>query len=261
MDYLTSQLLQSDEVSHGFFSRHGGVSRTIYKSLNVGLSSQDNPNHVNANRKIASEALGFDEKALISPYQTHSANCVYVNEPPSRTASPIKADALITDTKGLLLGVVTADCLPVLLCEPIAGLVAAIHAGWKGALAGIIENTVRTIETHGGKAAAIQAVIGPAIQASSYQVRQDFYDKIVSECQTHAKFFRSDTQPNKTENKTSYRFDLPNFAASLLRSSGVRYIEVSPEDTCSSPHFFSYRRSRLKAETDYGRQLSAIALR
>lgn len=235
---------------HGFFMRTGGISEGIYESLNVGIGSADNPDHVNENRKLAVEALGFSESSLAAPRQFHSAESIFVDKPVR-----VKADAYVTNQKGLLLGIVTADCLPVLMWES-SGIIAAVHAGWKGTIGGVLDNTIARITSIGGIAGNIHAVIGPAISASSYQVQADFYETVTTADDLATKFFRPD---DKSE---GYLFDLPSYAQQRLQILGVGHVENLNEDTLAQPDkFFSYRRSCLLNEADYGRQLSAIGLK
>lgn len=240
-------------IVHGFFGRAGGVSEGIYASLNCGPGSRDDAAHVAQNRKRVAHALGMAPAQLITLYQIHSPNVVIVHEPWDASAPP-QADALVTNTPGLTLGILTADCAPVLFADHDAGVIGAAHAGWKGALSGVVENTIAAMETLGAKRARITAVIGPCIAQASYEVGQEFLARFTPDEQQ--RFFIPSSRKNH------HQFDLPAYVTSTAQAAGLQRIAALAMDTCSDPdRYFSYRRTTLANEPDYGRQISAIGLR
>ncbi len=249
---LEAEALVATGLAHGFFTRRGGVSRGVYRSLNVGLGSGDDPAHVAENRARAMRALGAD--ALATPYQVHGAAVHVLTERADETAPPPRADAMVTTRRGIAIGVVTADCVPVLLADAGAGVIAAAHAGWRGALAGICSATVSAMEGLGARRARIRAAIGPAIAQGSYEVGPEVRDAFLAALPPASRFFA-------TAEGGRYLFDLPGLVASRLAALGLDAIETLACDTyAGADRFFSYRRSTHRGETDYGRQLSAIAL-
>lgn len=233
---LTSPALSAvPGISHGFFTRQGGVSKGLYDSLNVGRGSKDDAAAVDENRQRIQRALGA--KALHTVYQIHSAKVVDLAD------TGAQADGLVSDRPGQAIGILTADCVPVLLAARDGSQVAAVHAGWKGATSGIIDAAVARFHS-----AEIVAAIGPAIAERSYEVGQDVYDA------AHApSFFKANAAPGK------YQFDLPGLVKERLAAAGVRHIDALEDDTYSQPErFFSYRRATHLNEPDYGRQMSAI---
>ncbi|MFN3590570.1 MAG: peptidoglycan editing factor PgeF [Thermaurantiacus sp.] len=236
---------------HGFLGRPGGVSEGLYKSLNVGLGSGDCRDAVRENRCRAADAI-LPGGALITLRQVHSARVLVAGEWDDG-ARP-EGDALVTDRPGLLLGVLTADCAPVLFVDAAAGVVGAAHAGWKGALAGVLEATIAGMEALGASRGRIIAAIGPCIASASYEVGLEFQDRFLAADGGAAPFFAQGESGRP-------RFDLEGYCASRLERAGVQQLSLIGVDTCAvSEHFFSYRRATLEGETDYGRQLSAIAL-
>ena len=228
---------------HGFFGREGGVSEGIYSSLNCGVGSDDNPEHVAENRARVVSELGGEK--LITLHQTHSNICV-VN-PTQR----VEGDAIVTNKKGLVIGVLTADCLPLLLEDRAAGIVAAAHAGWKGALGGIVESTVAKMCELG--ATNISAAIGHCLLEKSFEVQQDFIDLFLAQSHENAKFFKA--------RGAATHFNNVAYVLEKLHRLNITNIEVVAEDTLSQPDkFFSYRHCRKKNHPDYGRQISAICL-
>ncbi len=218
-------LKSSLPVPHGFFTRAGGISKGLFESLNVGVGSSDDKADVTENRKRCAEALGYRAEKLTTPYQIHSAKSVIVDEPVR-----LEADSYVTKEKGLLLGIVTADCLPVLMWES-TGIVGAAHAGWKGAVGGVLDNTIANIISLGGLVENIHAVIGPAISQESYQVQEDFRTAVLSADSVAEVFFA------KHESE-GYLFDLPNYAKRCLENLGVMNIDILAEDTLSQPQKF-----------------------
>lgn len=249
--YLTHPLLQATGLRHGFFTRQGGVSTAGYASLNAGLNSGDTPARVAENRKRAATALGFDPSRLAIQSQIHSAIVHSIKKTPDAGQ---QGDGLVTSQPGLACAVLTADCVPVLFADADAGVVAAAHAGWRGAVAGVLENTVAAMVTAGASPASIYAVLGPAIQQPSYQVGPELRDSVLAASALAEGFFITD------EKAGHWRFDLPGYAASRLDAVGIRNA-VLEQDTCSdSERFFSHRRSSLDRQSACGRLIAIIGI-
>ncbi|MFO1127920.1 MAG: peptidoglycan editing factor PgeF [Rhodospirillales bacterium] len=241
-------------IRHGFFGRRGGVSRGCYQSLNCGLGSDDNPAAVGVNRARAMTALGLRPEALATVRQVHSARALVVQRPWADGARP-EADGLVTDRPGVALGILSADCAPLLLADADAGVVAAAHAGWRGAKDGIAEATVSAMVTLGARPGSIDAAVGPCIRQPSYEVGADFRAAFVADDGAAAEFFAPADRPGHA------RFDLAGYVGRRLTRLGLRSVTVTPFDTFADPdRFFSYRRVTLNGGGDYGRQLSVIAL-
>jgi YfiH family protein len=240
-------------IRHAFFSRAGGVSGGIYESLNGGIGSKDDASNVAENRRRMAEALGVEPRRLLTAYQVHSPD-VAVATAPWDTASRPRADAIVTCTQNLAIGVTAADCGPVLLVEPDAGVIGAAHAGWKGALGGVLESTVAAMERLGAARAGIVAAIGPLIRQHSYEVGHEFVERFVEADASNARFFI----PASRENHAM--FDLAGFIRMRLENAGVLMIDDTGIDTYSDERFFSYRRSVHRREPDYGRHVHAIVL-
>ena len=237
-------------IAHGFFGRTGGVSRGLYESLNCGLGSADHADHVRENRRRAQQALGAN--ALNTLYQVHSASVVAVEAP---WDSGPKADAMVSNVRGIALGILSADCAPVLLADGEAGVIGAAHAGWKGALAGVVEATVAAMEKLGARRARIAAAIGPCIGQANYEVGAEFRQRFVDADAANARFFAAGSRA------LHHQFDLPGFTADRLNRAGVA--NVSRQNVCTyarEAEFFSFRRATHRGEGDYGRELSAIVL-
>ena len=248
---LTSKLLDVAGVRHAFFTRQGGVSQGIYANLNVGLGSGDDPAAVAENRRRCAEHFGAE--ALVTAHQIHSARAVACEG--AWTDSPPQADGVVTRTAGVICGALAADCAPVLLADPIAGVVGACHAGWKGALGGIVEATVAQMEAQGARRAQLVAAVGPCIGPASYEVGLEFLETFVVADSAHAVFFNPGGAPDKRQ------FDLPAFVLSRLKAAGIDACEWVGRDTCAeADDFFSNRRAFKRGEADYGRWLSAIML-
>jgi len=240
-------------IVHGFFGRTGGVSGGIYASLNCGFGSSDDRSAVGENRARVARAMAVAPDALLTLYQVHSPDVVVVRAPEDTRG--VRADAMVTTVPGLALGVLTADCAPVLLADPAAGVVGAAHAGWGGAFRGVIEATVAAMAGQGARPARIVAAIGPCIAQASYEVGPEFHDRFVAAGGDEARFFVPSERPGH------HRFDLPAYTLERLRRSGVATATWLGRDTCAeADRYFSYRRSVHRAEGDYGRQVSAIAL-
>jgi YfiH family protein len=248
---LTSPLLELAGVRHAFFTRQGGVSEGIYAGLNVGLGSNDDPAAVRENRRRA--AAWFGQAELVTCYQVHSATAVAADGPWPGGAP--EADAVATATPGVVCGALAADCAPVLLADAEARVVAAAHAGWKGALGGVVEAAVRRMEALGARRARLRAAVGPCIGPTSYEVGLEFLERFEAADPAHARFFAAGASPGKR------LFDLPGFVLSRLEAAGVAACEWIGRDTCAEAElFFSNRRAFKAAEPDYGRLLSAIML-
>ncbi len=237
-------------IRHAFFTRRGGVSTGIYESLNVGAGSDDDPRAVRENRDRARAALAA--RALFTPWQVHGRAVQFVAAPGDPRE---RADAALTDVPGLAVGVVTADCVPVLLADAERRIVAAAHAGWRGALAGVLEATVAAMTARGARPSAIAAAIGPAIGPDSYEVGPDLRAAVLAARPDAHRFLR----PGHRDGR--WFFDLPGFVEMRLRRADVERIARIRADTCAEPaRFFSYRRACREGAADYGRQLSAIVL-
>jgi hypothetical protein len=243
--HITAQSLST--TRHGFFGREGGVSTGIYASLNAGTGSNDDPQAVAENRRRVAGAFGAD--ALIGVHQVHSPDAVLVAAP--WPGGRPNADALVTTTPGLVLSVLTADCAPVLLADAEAGVIAAAHAGWKGAIGGVLEATVALMREHGAR--DIKAAIGPTIHQASYEVGPEFEAKFIAADPDNARFFTPGASGKA-------HFDLPAFCAARLAALGVE-AETLPHDTYPAPErWHSARRAGHRGEADYGRNCAAIAL-
>lgn len=250
---VTSKLLAPPGVAHGFFGRQGGVSTGIYASLNCGPGSGDARDAVMENRTRAMAALGGNAK-LVTLYQVHSAEVIAVDQPWDIGANP-KADAMVTRSPGIALGILTADCAPVLLSDPEARVIGAAHAGWGGAFSGVAESVLSAMERLGAKATRIRAVVGPCIGPDSYEVGPEFHARFVAAEAQNARFFQGPASTGK------WHFDLPGYVAHRLSRAGAGSVDVIGRCTYREEEdFFSYRRTTHRKERDYGRQLSAIAL-
>ena len=236
---------------HGFMDATGGVSRGLYKSLNCGLGSNDNPKAIAENRDIVAQKIAGKSCPVFSPYQIHGAEAVFVDDRFDLSNRP-KADALVTNRQDILIGVLTADCCPVLLEAPSIGLVGVAHAGWKGAAGGIVEATVALMEDKGADRVDIRAALGPTIAQISYEVGDDMRAAVLEKDESAAPYFA------KARQATKYLFDLPGYVANQLAVSGITNSMDLAIDTYTSPRHFSYRRSCHRLETDYGRFLSVI---
>jgi polyphenol oxidase len=239
-------------LPHGFLGRRGGVSTGVIAGLNVGLGSGDEPAAIAENRARAAAAV-LPGARLVAVYQIHSPDCVIVSEPWGDDARP-EADALVTDRAGILLGIVTADCAPVLFADREAGVIGAAHAGWKGALHGVTDRTIVAMEALGARRSAIAAAIGPCIAQQSYEVDAGFAARFLSSDPANARFFAAGRDGHRW-------FDLEAYVAHRLESAGVTKVEKLGLDTYASPErFYSFRRSTHREEPAYGRQISLIGL-
>jgi YfiH family protein len=257
MKFLTTDLGTIPWVSHGFFTRNGGVSEGIYASNNCGIGSGDAPERVRANRAKAAESLGLAPQNILTLHQVHSAKAVRVTEGWEPGKGP-EADALVTDKKGLGLAVLTADCAPVLFASRGRKVVAAAHAGWKGVLGGVLDAAVAGMTALGAKPMDIAAAVGPCIGPKSYEVREDFRQPFLAADAHNERFFAE----TEREGERRYLFDLPGYAVHRLQKLGIGTIHTLDQDTLPNEEaWFSYRRTTLRGEKDYGRQISVIAIR
>jgi YfiH family protein len=240
-------------LRHAFFTRDGGVSGGVYASLNAGIGSKDDPVHVVENRRRMAQQIGVAPEHFLSVHQTHSAD-VMVATGPWPSASRPRADAIVTRTEGVAIGASAADCGPILLADPKARVIGAAHAGWKGALTGILEATVAAMEKLGAERSGIVAAIGPLIRQHSYEVGGEFIERFMQEDAENAVFFL----PAAREGHAM--FDLAGFIRMRLENAGVFVIDDIGLDTYSDERFFSYRRSVHRQEPDYGRHVHAIVL-
>jgi uncharacterized protein, YfiH family len=241
-------------VRHAFFTREGGVSEGRYASLNCGLGSADDPERVHANRARAMQRLGLPPEALTTVAQVHSARALVVDRPWREDERP-QADALVTDRPGVALGILTADCAPVLFADADAGVIGAAHAGWRGAWDGVLAATVWAMGKLGARPERMCAAVGPCIRQPSYEVGEDFRRQFIEdEADTRALFMAS----NRPDH---WRFDLAGYVERRLQAMAIGTVTILPHDTfADEDRFFSFRRVTLNGGGDYGRMLSAIAL-
>jgi YfiH family protein len=251
---IAASLANLPGLRHAFLTRQGGVSAGPFASLNLGQRSGDAPANVAANRERAAALLGARADRLVTARQVHSATCLAVTEPWAPDAPP-EADALATDRPGLLLGVLTADCAPVLLADSEARVVGAAHAGWRGALSGIVEATVATMGQLGARPDRIHAAIGPCIARESYEVGPEFEEHFLAEDPESARHF---APADGTDRRL---FDLKAYVADRLCRAGVGHTDVLPHDTCADEaRFFSFRRTTKRREQRFGVQASVVGL-
>jgi YfiH family protein len=251
---LASPLLSAvPGLRHAFFTREGGVSGGIYASLNAGIGSNDDPANVRENRRRMAEQVGVAPEHFLSVHQTHSPDVVVATGPWQGASRP-RADAIVTRAEGLAIGASAADCGPVLLADPNARVIGAAHAGWKGALTGILESTVEAMEKLGAARSGIVAAIGPLIRQHSYEVGNEFVERFIEADAENALLFI----PAAREGHAM--FDLAGLIRIRLENAGVLVIDDTGLDTYSDERFYSYRRSVHRSEPDYGRHVHAIAL-
>ncbi len=250
LDIVTSNLLEG--AAHGFLGRAGGISEGIYAGLNIGLGSDDERDVIMENRRRAVDGI-MPGGTLVTVHQVHSPDVVTVTGPIPVDDRP-HADAMVTDQPGLLLGILTADCVPVLFHDPRASIIGAAHAGWKGAIAGITDNTLTAMEKLGAARAEIACAVGPCIAQKSYEVDTGFRDNFLSENFKNERYFEAGKPGH-------YQFDIEGYVANRLAGAGVTKIEKLGLDTYSKEdRYFSYRRSCHRGEPGYGRQISMIGL-
>lgn len=251
---IEADVLKLDGIRHGFFTRQGGVSGGIYSSLNIGLGSDDERSSVLENRDRVAGQLGIGADRLVSPYQIHSADVITVSAPFAQDADR-KADALVTATPGLAIGIATADCGPLLFADTKAGVIGAAHSGWKGAVTGILQNTVAAMEALGATRTNITAVLGPTISQGAYEVGPEFKERFLQEHPDNTRYFKP------SERAEHFMFDLPAFITDELQALGLGAVaDLALCTYADEDRFFSYRRTTHRKEPDYGRQISAIAL-
>lgn len=243
--------LGPDGIRHGFFTRHGGVSTGLYGGLNVGLGSKDDRAAVLENRARVAAHLGVTPERLCTPHQIHSPRAVAVSEPWRQRP---EADAVVTDRPGLALGVLAADCGPVLFADAQAGVIGAAHAGWKGALDGVLEATIEAMLRLRADPARIVAVLGPSISRENYEVGPEFVARFVAADPGNARWFAPSARAGHS------LFDLNGYTVERLGRAGVRASSLGRCTYADEERFFSYRRTTHRAEPDYGRQISAIVL-
>ncbi|MBM3607581.1 MAG: peptidoglycan editing factor PgeF [Alphaproteobacteria bacterium] len=254
MPAIQAQALACKGVSHAFFTRDGGVSTGLYASLNGGVGSNDDPLSVRENRARMAQSLGAEPARFLVPYQIHSPDVLAVDAPWPQEQRP-RCDGLVTATRGLALGVTGADCGMVLFADEHTQVIGACHAGWKGALTGVLETTLARMEELGADRARICAVLGPTIAQASYEVGQEFVERFLASSCDYRRFF----VPSHRDGHAM--FDLPGFIGMRLTGAGVGRFENLALDTyAGDTRFYSYRRSVHRKEADYGRLVAAIAL-
>jgi YfiH family protein len=249
---MTLEIITSDNLGqtrHGFFTRRGGRSSGVYQGLNCGFGSSDQKDAVQQNRALVADAMNAETENLRSVYQIHSADVLTVG---AESAKDVKADAMVTNTQGIALGILTADCAPILFSDEITGVVGAAHSGWQGALKGIATQTIEAMESLGAQLQNIRATVGPCISQKNYEVGEEFLENFIIDDPSATRFFA-----NGAAGK--YQFDLPSFCLSSLRDAGVKSAEWTGHCTYAEPdRFYSYRRSTHLNEPDYGRLISVI---
>lgn len=251
---IAADALALDGISHGFFTRQGGHSVGLFDSLNCGMGSGDDKQVVTRNRAVVAERLGVAPDHLLSAWQIHSPDAAVVSGPWEGEERP-RVDALVTRTPGVALGVLTADCGPVLFADPRAKVIGAAHAGWKGALTGVTSRTLDVMEEQGADRADVTAVIGPMISKAAYEVGPEFPGRFTDVDPASARYFTPSARAGH------FMFDLPAYLADRLRAEGVgTVVNLSLCTFSDERRFFSYRRATHRNEKDYGRLISAIAL-
>lgn len=253
MHLQASSLATLPGIRHAFFTREGGVSEGVYASLNGGQGSNDKPEHVAENRARMAAALDVEPARYITAYQIHSPDVIVAEEPWTRETRP-RVDAIVTRVPGIAIGVSTADCGPVLFADAEARVIGAAHAGWKGALTGVLEATIAAMEGLGATRANITAALGPMISQQSYEVGPEFVARFRAVKSDNERFFVPAMRADHA------LFDLPGYIAASLARAGITRIEDLKLCTYADPRFFSYRRSVHRAEGDYGRHINAITL-
>jgi hypothetical protein len=249
-----SSLATLPGIRHAFFTRSGGVSQGVYSSLNGGVGSRDNPEKVTENRARMAAALGVNADRFLTAFQIHSPDVVVAKEPWTRDSRP-RADAIVTEVPRLAIGVSTADCGPLLFADTEAGVIGAAHAGWRGALAGVIEATVAAMERLGGRRGRITAALGPTIRQSNYEVGPEFVERFLAADPANGRHF----QPSQRGEHAM--FDLCGYIAQRVEQAGLTQFEDLGLCTYDEPErFYSFRRSTHRHEPDYGRHINAIAL-
>jgi YfiH family protein len=250
---ITHKLLSSSAVAHGFFTRQGGVSTGVYESLNCGPGSDDDPAAISENRRRIGAWLTGRDAAPLTAYQVHSARAVIVDRP--WTGTPPQADAIVTKARGVVIAALAADCAPVLFADKEAGVIAAAHAGWRGALGGVVDAAVDAMESIGADRRRIHAVVGPCIAQDSYEVGEEFEAEFLKADRANDRFFKFGVSLDKRQ------FDLAGYVVNRALNLGLADAAAVEADTYSEPDlFFSYRRKQHLGEPDYARLISAICL-
>ena len=251
--FFSTKLMKFKNLKHCFFSRKNGVSKGLYESLNCGTGSNDNKENVLKNLELVCKKIGCKNESLITLKQNHTNNVVCFNDK-SDVKNKLVGDAIISKVKMTAISILAADCAPILFYDPKNEIIACAHAGWKGALNGIIKNTVNKFSEMGSNIDDLIAVIGPCIKKENYNVKNDFYEKFISQNEKNKKFFQ------KFDNE-KYTFDLRGFINNEILSLNIKNIDNIDRDTFSEQEFFySYRRSRVNKEVDYGRCISVILM-
>ncbi|MDQ0321218.1 YfiH family protein [Pararhizobium capsulatum DSM 1112] len=245
--------LAKNGISHGYFTREGGVSEGIYRGLNVGLGSNDERSHVVENRQRVAAFFDAAPEKLATVHQVHSPTAIVVDE--TYNGARAEADALVTMTPGLVIGVLSADCGPVLFADPSAGVIGAAHAGWKGALGGVLESTIDAMVSLGAGRENIIASLGPSISRRSYEVGAEFVERFLERDASYTSFFTPSARDGHA------MFDLPALTIKRLTDAGVTAENLDLCTYADEARFFSYRRTTHRNEPDYGRQISAISIR
>lgn len=248
---LLDQMMDAG-IRHGFFTRAGGVSTGLYKGLNVGIGSRDDPSKVRENRSRVARWVGVAETHLNTAFQIHSADAVVAHKP--FFGERPRGDALVTDRPGIAIGVLAADCGPVLFADGEAQVIGAAHAGWQGALKGVLENTIETMEKLGARRERIVAALGPSISQANYEVGPDFVERFLAADARNERYFLPSQRPGHA------MFDLRGYSVDRLRAAGVRAEMLDRCTYADEDLFFSYRRATHRNEADYGRQISAIVI-
>ncbi len=253
---ITSSLLKDfKSIRHGFYTRQGGHSTGVFASLNCGYGSGDDKDIVQKNRASAMEHIEFDEHDLVTVYQTHSAKVATVTEAWRYDDAP-HVDAMVTNQPGIALGILTADCAPVLLADAVNQVIGAAHAGWRGAKSGILKQTIKAMEKIGAEASNIAGAVGPCIRQDSYEVRDVFRSAFIEDDHKNESYF----VPSSREDH--YQFDLPGYIEDQLTALSISQVDILPFDTYSDEDlFFSFRRTTHQEKEQYGRALSAIGLK
>lgn len=241
-------------IRHGFFTRENGVSNGIYAGLNCGHGSNDETEAVTQNRAIVADAMGVDPQRLLSVFQIHSPTAVIVDDVWQREDAP-QADAMVTNQADIAIGILVADCAPVLFADADAGVIGAAHAGWKGAVGGVVQATVVAMQELGAEPVRIRAAIGPCIRQKSYEVDDGFRDRLIDLDDLNDRFFAGGSRAGH------HQFDLAGFVQHQVKRAGVGDCTVVPGDTyADESRFYSFRRATHRSEPDYGRNIAAIAL-
>ena len=246
--------LKHPNIAHGFFGRQGGYSKGIFASLNCGLGSGDDRATVVRNREVVAKAIGGSEPQIVTAYQVHSADAIFVTKPWLHDERP-KVDGMVTNVRGLILGTLTADCGPLLFSDKKAGVIGCSHAGWKGALTGITDATVLRMEELGAKRENVVAVLGPTISKTAYEVGPEFFQRFIDASPRNKIYF------SESVRREHHMFDLPAFLTDRMKAFGIgTVIDCGLCTYTRDEEYFSYRRATHAQEKDYGRQIAAITL-